>query len=153
MGWGSTKGRASLRAAEAPLYPRIKANAAQQHRNVCGAKESTARISVKRLLPAHVCHPPLLCILLRLLTRSDKDPVRTLTCTMPPAPSLENSSSCCSPTPGHNQPQICLLLCVCQWQRCQPGPIGLCSQQGETPGQARAGHSQGSSTTGPLCPF
>lgn len=116
--WGSTKGRDALRAVEAPLYPRIKANATQQHRNVCEAKKSSesqcCQYTFSTLPSSEFCS---------YSHRSDKHPGCTFTCTVPPAP--ENSSPCRSHARSQLSPTS-LLLYICQQQQCQPDPVGLC---------------------------
>lgn len=131
-------GRDSLRPVEAPLYPRIKANAAQQDRNACGAKERTAW-SLREVLVASK-HPPLSSVsFCGYSCRSDKDPGCTLTCTMPPAPSLENSSSCCSHV--RSQPAPILLSALCLSLAAlptQPHRAVLSSRESEARRQDRA---------------
>lgn len=75
------------------LYPRVKANATEDHRNACGSKESTTQIVGKCSLPP--LSSPVSC---RSSCGSDRASGGTSTCPVPPAPSQGNSSSCCSHT-------------------------------------------------------
>lgn len=142
---GSTKKRASLRATEALLYPKIKANSTEEHRNACGTKESTTGVVGKCSLP------PLSSSVSCSCSRgSDRAPGGTLTCLVPPALAQENSSSCCSHT-RHSWPQICLLLCICHRLRSQPNlaELSLSSRESKARCQGRARKDTHRAAVGP----